>query len=240
VAEVILAADPDVLALVETSGHNSERLETALGLDCAQVDYLQTGKAGPYGVAVCTRGEDWVLKNARARRFESERDWAYMFSEIQHTSPGRSDQIFNLLAVHLRAFPHPENPLADLAQLDATSEQVARDQSEQAHELLQRVKQFRDPTLVAGDFNNTRDAALHVELRRSLLDTWETAGQGPGGTRPIGHLLDLELPEWARIVPRVDYIYATPTFWAEQAWVPEVDCTDHRPVVADLVLETPR
>ena len=57
-------------------------------------------------------------------------------------------------------------------------QRVQRAQSDQAIALLHRMGRLKDPTLVAGDFNSTRDAALHVGLRRHLTDTWERAGLG--------------------------------------------------------------
>jgi endonuclease/exonuclease/phosphatase (EEP) superfamily protein YafD len=229
--------DPDVVALLEVSARDVEHLSGALGLRCVHVDYLGTGSEVAGGLASCVRGDGLAITGA-PQRFSDDDPWSYVFSEID-----ASGRRFNLLTVHL----HPYWPLtgADLRDgverlaqgepgplLDAGQHgsDVLRAQGAQAVALLDRVERFQDPTLVAGDFNSTRDGALHVGLRGRLVDTFERGGQGFGATvRALG------------VVPlRIDYVYATPDFAVRGAHTLAPGCSDHDPVVSDLVLrDTP-
>src|SRR5690606_29336230 len=106
-------------------------------------------------------------------------------------------------------------PLVDLG---AAGGRIVHAQSHQVRALLDRVARLRDPTVIAGDFNSTRDAYLHVALRDHLVDAWERGGFGFGGThRFLG-----------RAPLRVDYVYATDAFAVAGARVLEAPCSDHR------------
>jgi endonuclease/exonuclease/phosphatase (EEP) superfamily protein YafD len=131
--------------------------------------------------------------------------------------------VFNLLGVHLHPY---ELSMGRWIDLSRRGEAVQRAQSDQSAALLERMGRLDDPTLVAGDFNSTRDAALHVGLRQTLTDTWERGGLGFGGT--------VRLLGWAPL--RVDYSYASGEFAVIKSRVVEAGCSDHRPVVSDLVL----
>ena len=103
---------------------------------------------------------------------------------------------------------------------------MAQAQAEETHALLSRVSKLNDPTVVAGDFNSPRDSEVHVQLRAHMRDTWEVGGWGPDGTV---RLLDL-------IPMRVDYIYATDDFAVQRSEILDVACSDHRPVLSELIL----
>ncbi len=227
---VIRAEEPDVLTLLEVSAEDLERLSTDLGLTCAHHAY--TSDQGPRagGLATCVRGGRWTLASGEGQRFVDDEDWFYVFSEIRPASaPHRA---VNVLAVHL--YPYRLAGLlrgstglsaSGVLELGRRSESVWRGQSDQVAALLERVRRLSDPTLIAGDFNSTRDAALHHELRRTLTDVWRAGGLGFGGTV---RLFGLPL--------RVDHVYGSPALAVREARVPAVACSDHRPVVADFVL----
>jgi endonuclease/exonuclease/phosphatase (EEP) superfamily protein YafD len=81
------------------------------------------------------------------------------------------------------------------------------------------------PALVAGDFNCPRDSALLDPLRTRFQLAFETAGFGYGWTFSGGH-------PWIGI----DHILAGPEWSVARCSVgPEVG-SDHRPMVAELVL----
>ncbi len=212
-AAAIERLEPDVLALLEVSAEDVERLSAALDLDCAHIDYLGTGRPDAGGLAACSRSE-WQLARNGPRAFVSGGSWYYMFAELV-----RGDDVFNLLAVHLQpyrlALGRPESGVAEA-------------QSQETVALLELLSRLRDPTVVAGDFNSPRDTAVHHALRGHLRDAWEQAAWGPGMTVQLGGVVPL----------RVDYVYATPDFGIASAEIPDVgwDCSDHRPVVVDLVL----
>lgn len=227
VLQAIEDAEPDVLTLLEVSRADVDVLSERLGLTCAHSAYLGTGETTG-GLAACTRGDRVRLRAGEGQRFVDQSDWRYVFAEAE--VEGR---VFNVLAVHL----HPYWPL-ELSDVGAAvvrgrTEEVARAgeavveaQGAQSVALLQRVGRFEDPTIVAGDFNSTGDASLHVALRRTLVDAWQQGGRGWGATVAMSGWLPL----------RIDYVYVTDTFAVRSAEVAPARCSDHRAVVADLVL----
>lgn len=228
----IEAADPDVLALLEVSADDVAALSSRLGLSCAHHPYRAGGRAKHGGLAACTRGRDWTLRSGEGQRFVDDEDWFYVLAEVE--GAGR---VVNVLAVHLSPYEYVAKKLltgvdhlaqgdpGDLVELGRHGEEVVRGQADQSAALLARVERLRDPTVLAGDFNSTRDAFLHTALRRHLADAWETAGRGSGGTVT---LFGMPL--------RIDYVYASRELAVVRTEVPEAGCSDHRPVVTELVL----
>ena len=221
VVREVAAVNPDALVLLEVSQKDVEALSSALGLTCTHHPY--TSKGGPTrgGLAACARGR-WTLRSGQPLRFVDGEDWYYVFSEIE-----RDGLVANLLSVHLQ--PYSFRPTSFLeAASDGLEEasRATRAQSNQSAALLSRLERLHDPTLVAGDFNSTRDLALHGSLRETLVDSFERGGTGLGGTVNAFGWLPL----------RIDYIYASKAFAVRSANTPAVDCSDHRPVVTDLVL----
>jgi endonuclease/exonuclease/phosphatase (EEP) superfamily protein YafD len=215
VVEEIQREDPEALVLLEVSARDVQRLEQTLGMSCGQVDYWGTGGEGRGGVAACARGPDWRLRSVERPRYVDSIDWHYAMVELEST--GAHPQVLNLLAVHLQPY-----------RMAATMglERLARSQVEETAGLLRRVKTFRDPTIVAGDFNSPRDSAVHVQMRRTMRDSWEVAGWGPGGTVQALGLWPL----------RVDYLYASRDFGIAGARITGATCADHQPILARLLL----
>lgn len=241
VAREIALEKPDVLTLLEVSAQDVSRLSSKLGLTCTHGDYLGEGKAEFAGLATCVvNGQGWKLVRGTPQRFVDREDWYYIFSELR-----RDDAVVNLLAVHLYPYSFAASqlrraqdpaPSADSGWWDLLSwvrrrgEAVVRAQGHQSVALIEAVSRFEDPTIVAGDFNSTRDMALHVRLRSLLLDAWEHGGHGFGAT--VRFLSAIPL--------RIDYAYASHDFEVQSAKVPEEDCSDHRPVVVDFRLRARR
>lgn len=98
------------------------------------------------------------------------------------------------------------------------------------------------PALLLGDFNMTPRHPYHSRLQAAgLVDAWlEIGGKGGstfpqrlGKTRRVDHHLSwVPLPS----VARVDYIWRTPGIIATAAWVGHAAGSDHRPVMAELVV----
>ena len=79
--------------------------------------------------------------------------------------------------------------------------------------------------VLVGDFNATWDAPELAGLHDILTDAWTATGQPGGETYPA------EAPD-----VRIDHITFTPGITVRDATVPVTLASDHRPVVADLVL----
>jgi endonuclease/exonuclease/phosphatase (EEP) superfamily protein YafD len=229
VRSAIEAIHPDVLALLEVTAQDVGDLAGQLGMSCRHTPYTGDGpRVG--GLAVCTRGEQWHLRGGEGQPYVDRADWSYLFAEIEGPSG-----LFNMLAVHLVPYRVGERDLRrawarggarDVLRIGDRGADVVRTQSDQSAALLARVAKLRDPTVIAGDFNSTRDTALHVALRRTLTDAWERGGQGFGATIRVFGAIPL----------RVDHVYTSAPFRVLGAEVPPVHCSDHQPVVVRLSL----
>ncbi|MFK7928328.1 MAG: endonuclease/exonuclease/phosphatase family protein [Myxococcota bacterium] len=214
VLETLKEIDADVIALQEVSALELKQVREGLDLECVQTDYLRTGDANGGGLAVCVRGDEWTLRNGSPARFSEKHNWHYVFAEV-----GRGDHVFNMLSVHLQPYRLKSRAINEVSG-------VSERQGSQSAELLRRVQRFQDPTVLAGDFNSTRDAAIHVSIRDSMADAFEAGGSGFGST--------FQLMGWLPI--RIDHVYVSDAFAVSQAKIPTRDCSDHRPVVTDLTL----
>ena len=214
VVDALRTIEADVLSLQEVTARDVAALERALGISCVQSDYLGTGDPTAGGVAACVAPGRWSWRSGTHARFVPDRAWRYAFLEVE-----REGRVVNLLAVHLEPYRLAAGGLQHADDVGAT-------QGDQSAELLRRVTRFRDPTIVAGDFNSTRDAALHVALRGLMDDAFERGGRGFG---PSFFLFD-------RIPVRIDHVYVTGEIGIREASVPPLGCSDHRPIVADLTL----
>lgn len=219
VQAAVVAADPDLIALQEVTQRDLERLGKALPLDCVFTTYRDANEADDAGVAVCAVGSAWKLVRGAPAQYADREDWQYILGTFE-----RGGQRLNVLSVHL----HPYRLLADPSNLlEKAAERapiVAAAQEAQTASLLADVASFDLPTIVAGDFNSTRDTPIHARMRSTLIDAWEAGAQGFGSTVDLLDVLKL----------RIDYIYSPAALPVIKADIPAVACSDHRPVVADL------
>ncbi len=233
VAGVFQQETPDALALMEISSLRLDALSRRLGLDCVQTDYFGTHSSSAGGLAACVSGSGgWKI--TRSKPLPLPPDWHYVFTELQ-----KGERRVNFLAVHFKPFGLSVGDLkegmaelshgrwARLLSLAAGLERTAKSQGQQVQELLEIIDSFQDPTVIAGDFNGTRDGAVHVSLRRQMRDAWESAAWGAGATRYLDGWLPL----------RVDYIYVSRQhFLVNSARLRDEGCSDHKAVLADLSL----
>jgi len=98
------------------------------------------------------------------------------------------------------------------------------------------------PLVVVGDFNVTDMNVAYRIVTRQLRDSWREAGWGFGHTFPgaasVGSsrptLAGIPVPMW---LVRIDYVFHSDNFTAAAARLGPWDgVSDHRPVVAELVL----
>lgn len=88
------------------------------------------------------------------------------------------------------------------------------------------------PAIVAGDFNMSDREDLYRQIRARLGDAYREAGWGLGYTFPT-FIRDVGLPF---PLVRIDHIFHNDAWTARAAWVGTLPGSDHRYVVADLVL----
>ena len=105
--------------------------------------------------------------------------------------------------------------------------QTARVRGEQLERVRQWVQSGDGPCIVAGDFNTPPRGVFYRRMpARGLSDSFRQAGRGFGATYPS------DIP-----LLRIDHIFTGKGVRALRTWVPRTHGSDHRPVVADLLLE---
>lgn len=92
------------------------------------------------------------------------------------------------------------------------------------------------PFILCGDLNSTPSNWVYAHLSRGLRDAFRESGRGWGNTYPA-----------QRPLVRIDFILVSPEWTVRRAKVDDTLSSDHRPVLAELVLrpsgaspETPR
>ena len=101
----------------------------------------------------------------------------------------------------------------------------ARGRAAQADVIAAVAAASREPVVLLGDLNAAPHAPELASLDATLVDAWESAGDGPGRTFPS-----------TRPRTRIDYVMTSPDLPALAAAVVAGDASDHLPVVADLAL----
>ncbi|MCE7982442.1 MAG: hypothetical protein DYG89_14710 [Caldilinea sp. CFX5] len=100
-------------------------------------------------------------------------------------------------------------------------------------QLLLRIAQAASPLLVVGDLNTMPIQANYRRLTQVLQDAYVTSGVGPASTFPVARAQQ----GWLRQpLIRIDYIFYDTAWQAQQTWVGAIDGSDHRYVMAELVL----
>lgn len=219
------------------------KLQNHLGIpksDCMWTDYYGKGNESYGGLAACIWKKNSNIKLSRKRKLNLPPNWKYIFVEILKKK-SHVNRYLNFLTLHVAPPKINEDDLKNLAKkffkkkakwiseansiLKRYEKQVGL-QGKQIVNALSLIKRFKDPTIIAGDFNSTRDSALHVKLRQHLMDTWAKAGFGIGATR-----------YWADLLPlRIDYIYVTNSFEVHSSNTISSDCSDHLPLVSTVSL----
>ena len=96
--------------------------------------------------------------------------------------------------------------------------------------LAELIRQEEGPVIVAGDFN-APDASMVVQIMKEagLHDAFIEAGKGYGYT--YGHDL-----RFRHSYMRIDHIFLSKHWRAVHCWTGTAEGSDHRPVIADLIL----
>ena len=104
------------------------------------------------------------------------------------------------------------------------------DRLEQARALARDLKGSRRPLIVAGDLNAPESSpVIRTLLGAGLRDAFSSAGRGYGYS--YGHALRLGVS-----FLRIDHILLSPDIGVADCFVGNGNASDHRPVIADLLL----
>ncbi|GFO60997.1 hypothetical protein GMST_33220 [Geomonas silvestris] len=106
----------------------------------------------------------------------------------------------------------------------------------QAAAVARALKEESGPVLVAGDFNAPVATRVVGMLReQGLKDAFDERGRGYGFS--YGQLLFKHRLPWLRLsFMRIDHVMSSREFGTQRCWTGTGRASDHRPVLADLVL----
>jgi endonuclease/exonuclease/phosphatase family metal-dependent hydrolase len=222
-AEAIRAQAPDIVALQEVDVHWAERSNfvdqaSALGktlrmqVRFARIYQVAGAQAQDppreFGVALLSRFPivDW--SNQTITRLSTQET-----NSQPAPMPGFLEAKLDVRGTAVRVFN---------THLDYRADPRVRQQ--QVADMLVYIGDASVPTLLFGDLNAPPDAPEVRPLLERLHDVW-TVADGPGLTYPA------DLPE-----KRIDYVLISKHFRVRAATIPATLASDHRPVVADLIL----
>ncbi|HET9426469.1 MAG TPA: endonuclease/exonuclease/phosphatase family protein [Gemmatimonadaceae bacterium] len=223
IAEMIREQAPDIVGLQEVDVHWSDRSSFAdqavelgrrLGMEVRFAPIYRLANADPtrphreYGVALLSRHPVTSWRNDSLTRLSTQ-----AAAPVPDLMPGMLEATVEVRGRRIRFFT---------THLDYRADPGVR--RRQVTETLAFLRQSDGPTVLVGDLNAPPEAPELQPLFQVLRDAW-TAGSGAGLTYPA-------------TVPakRIDYILVSPHFDVAVASVPATTSSDHRPVVADVIL----
>ena len=222
-AAAIRTQSPDIVALQEVDVHWADRsafvdqvtaLAAKLGMEgrFAPIYVLPPLTAGAptreFGVALLSRYPIVRFRNDTIARLSTQ-----VQNPVPTPAPGLLDAVLDINGQPVRVFN---------THLDFRKDPAVR--AQQVHEMLGYIGDLAVPTLVFGDMNAAPGAAELQPLLQRLHDAWSGSGT-PGFTYPA------DAPH-----ERIDYVLVSPQFTVLDVRVPDTQASDHRPVVAELVL----
>lgn len=223
IAATIRGASPDIVGLQEVDVHWSDRsgfadqareLASMLGMEVSFAPIYAIPSADPsrpvreYGVALLSRFPIREWRNDSLTRLSTQDPLA-----VPSRMPGMVEAMIDVRGWQVRVFT---------THLDYRADPSLR--SRQVAELLAYLGRSDVPTILTGDLNAGPSAPELQPLLGVLHDAW-AAGSGDGLTYPA------EKP-----VKRIDYVLSSRHFETTAASVIQSPASDHRAVIATLVL----
>jgi len=216
IADLLLKHQPDVICLQEVSWPKKKNLKTVVH----QAEYLANAlgynwtccvrgrlKYENYGMAVLIRGK---LQKSRALAIPHEKPYGLL---VQVEIDGRK---LTVVCIHARPIGSGPRVQAFLA-----TEFI---RLEQTNDLLKQLDSTNEPIIVAGDFNTLPQSVSY----RVLLNKFQDAARGTNA---------LKFTRLTEGFPaRIDYIFVPTDADLLSYNVLPVDYSDHRPVVATVIL----
>lgn len=242
IADVIRTAAADIVALQEVDVHWSERsgfadqataLGAALGMHVRFGPiYSLPGDTGPpreFGLAILSRHRIVEFTNHVIPRLSTQ-----TAATGPEPLPGFLEAVIDVRGTRLRVFN---------THLDYRADPRVRVQ--QAAAMLAIVEAGTVPLILAGDLNARPDAAELEPLLTRFTDAWSD-GAGARQTRVArGTTRGGDTPAGGETYPadtpdrRIDYILLSDDVRVVHVQVPAALASDHRPVVADVLLPRP-
>lgn len=212
----IAAEQPDLIAIQELGAPLAEAIRAQLS---ERFPYQELYPAhNPAGMAILSR-------------------YPFVMTTPPDFSPGRGCNC-HLVTIDIAGQPitlintHPWPPKTGLTG-GGTFDFDTENQDRIFDQLLRRVAEAASPLLVVGDLNTMPIQANYRRLTQLLQDAYVTSGVGPASTFPVVR----SDQSWLRQpLIRIDYIFYDTAWQAQQTWVGTIDGSDHRYVMADLIL----
>jgi endonuclease/exonuclease/phosphatase family metal-dependent hydrolase len=226
ITEAMAALHADVIALQEVDVHWSERsawedqssrLGARLGMTVRFAPIYTVEPRAPglpsrqFGVALLSRHPIVAFTNRPLTRWSTLEP-----ASPPKPLPGLLDATVHAHGLDLRILN---------THLDYRVDPAVRTQ--QVAELMAALETSSQPTVLLGDLNAPPDAPELAPLFTRLTDVW-------GACTTCGFSYPADVP--AR---RIDHVFVSPNVRVRRAWVAATRASDHRPVVADLVLPVP-
>jgi endonuclease/exonuclease/phosphatase (EEP) superfamily protein YafD len=231
--------NPEVIILQEVTHKQLNSIIAGLKITNASYewsDYYGTMKNYKSGIAVLINSNsEWRIRNKNVIKLPPQ--WKSIYVELENNKK----QHINVLGLHIAP---PKITSSDIKTIGKTIVKTPKKglskfkhklrsysrqlnlQTKQVNKILSIINNFKDPTIIAGDFNSSSDLPLHIKLRKDMQDVWLESGNGFGSTRYFGGVIPL----------RIDYIYSTVEFTSTSAEVLPAHFSDHNPVVANFYL----
>ena len=235
--EQVLKTSIGLFAFQEVSNRNLKQLEDQLNLDCQHIGYHHRKNSSGLGICV-KKTVPWTINYARNIILNGKGRWRALFAELSHQA--NPNTTFNLINVHFlphrmdakkvkQAFSSPKKLVQTISKINETSEA----QRQQAEGLLSVIKDYKDPTLLVGDFNAPPYTGAHPLLQKNWEDVWGESGTSFGATKYF-YLKAIYIPY------RVDFTYALKSsFRLIDSKVLSTECSDHQPVISLMGLPKP-
>jgi vancomycin resistance protein VanJ len=143
--------------------------------------------------------------------------------ETQISVNGRRVTVIN---VHISTAGGPQSLARRLGSLPAYLRHTAEVRAAEVEDRLKLTGAAPPPLIIAGDFNTPPRGLVYRRMTGRFQDAFRAAGWG------LGHTYPAHLP-----LLRIDYLFASPAIAVRTCAVRSVQGSDHRPVVAEVVLE---
>lgn len=213
IARLINDQKADLVALqeVDRGVERTQRRDLAGELAALTGMHMVFGKnldyqGGDYGNAILSRFPIVAATNSHYRMLHADEQRGLLAATLRH--PSGRELVF--MVTHLDFRPDPAERLGNVLEIKAA---LARHNGR--------------PVVVAGDFNDHPDRAVHQAMKESFVDAWEAGGSGDGFT-------------YSSTQPdrRIDYIYLdrAHAWTVTRAIVPDSEASDHLPLVVEATV----
>ena len=226
-----------IMFLQEVQKQHEDDFEQALNMDCVWSHYL-CERQDCNGLLVCS-DKKWNITLERRRPYQAGQRYGFQQLELEDTKTSRK---LNVLNIHLESLWRTLAKMPNIQPAESLWQMLrsnpdpkiifrllkvnAKTQRADIDQLFTLIKKFKDPTLIAGDFNSPPTLWFHRALRAQYHDAHEETGFGFGHTTS----------KMGVFQGRIDYLYISPELelTGNTTVDNETRCSDHFPVLSSF------